>query len=123
MQITIINDCCDENAKLRQISRAGSLIKNSSVNPRTKGLKGWLVKKILGFSENSDFSNFANNFGGGVNCFGAKSEIEAAGFLVDAIDAMEGREGIVLVNVAPRGGKSKKWENGAPFGYFGAGKH
>lgn len=83
MQITIINDCCDENAKLRQISRAGSLIKNSSVN-----------------------------------CFGVKGELEAAGFLVDAIDAMEGREGVILANVAPRGGKGKRWENGAPFGFF-----
>lgn len=83
MQITIINDCCDENAKLRQISRVSSLIKNSSAN-----------------------------------CFGVKNELEAAGFLVDAIDAFDGREGVILVNVAPRGGKSKKWENGTPFGYF-----
>ncbi len=83
MQITIINNCCDENAKLRQISRASSLIKGSSVN-----------------------------------CFGVKSELEAAGFLVDALDAMEGREGTILANVAPRGGKNKKWENGAPFGFF-----
>lgn len=83
MQITIINDCCDENAKLRQISRAGSLIKNS----------------------------FAN-------CFGVKNDLEAAGFLVDAIDAMEGKEGVILANVAPRGGKRKRWKNGTPFGFF-----
>ncbi len=83
MQISIINDCCDENAALRQVSRAGSLIKNSSVN-----------------------------------CFGVKSETEAVGFLVDAIDSFEGKEGIILINVAPRGGKGKKWKNGAPFGYF-----
>lgn len=83
MQVTIINDCCDDNAKLRQISRAGSLIKNSSVN-----------------------------------CFGVRSEYEAAGFLVDALDAFEGREGVVLANVAPRGGKGKKWKNGTPFGFF-----
>lgn len=83
MQITIINDCCDENAKLRQVSRAGSLIKNSSVN-----------------------------------CFGANSEAEAAGFLADAIDAIEGKEGVILANVAPRGGKGKRWKNGTPFGFF-----
>lgn len=87
MQITIINDCCDENARLRQVSRAGFLIKNSSAN-----------------------------------CFGVKSEIEAAGFLVDTIDAFEGGEGVILVNVAPRGGKGKKWKNGAPFGYFWRGR-
>ncbi len=118
MQITIINDCRDENAKLRQISRAGSLIKNSSVNPHTKGLCCWLAKKIFGFPDNLCFSNFTNHFGVGVNCFGVKSELEAAGFLVDAIDAMEGREGVILANVAPRGGKGKRWENGAPFGFF-----
>lgn len=88
MQITIINDCCDQNAKLRQVSRAGSLFENASVN-----------------------------------CFGVKSEMEAAGFLVDAIDAFDGREGIVLVNVAPRNknnetSKNRYWKNGAPFGYF-----
>lgn len=32
MQITIINDCLDQNAKLRQISRVGSLFENCSVN-------------------------------------------------------------------------------------------
>lgn len=83
MQITIINDCCDENAKLRQVTRASSLIKNSSAS-----------------------------------CFGVKGDLEAAGFLIDALDALEGREGVILANVAPRGGKSKKWENGTPFGYF-----
>jgi len=83
MQITIINDCCDQNAKLRQISRVGSLFLNSSVN-----------------------------------CFCAKSEIEAAGLLVDAIDSFEGRSGIIIVNVAPRNGRAKKWHNGTPFGFF-----
>ena len=91
MQITIINDCCDQNAKLRQISRAGSLFKNVSAN-----------------------------------CFGVKSEIEAAGFLVDAVDTFEGREGVILANVAPRKSEKnsdkifekRKRKNGTPFGYF-----
>ncbi|MDD3006431.1 MAG: hypothetical protein PHX30_02485 [Candidatus Pacebacteria bacterium] len=83
MQISIINDCFDENAQLRQISRAGSLFPNA-----------------------------------GVNCFAVKSELEAAGFLIDALDAFDGREGVVLVNVAPRNGEAKKWKNGTPFGYF-----
>lgn len=83
MQITIINDCQDQNAKLRQISRAGSLFERSSVN-----------------------------------CFGVKCELEAAGFLLDAIDAFEGRKGVIIVNVAPRNGKARKWKNGAPFGFF-----
>jgi hypothetical protein len=82
MQISIINDCFDENARLRQISRAGSLFPNA-----------------------------------GVECFAVHSELEAAGFLVDALDAFEGREGVIMANVAPRNGKAKKWKNGTPFGY------
>lgn len=83
MQITIINDCQDQNAKLRQVTRAGSYFKNASVN-----------------------------------CFGVCSELEASGFLVDAVDAFEGREGIILANVAPRSGNAHNWANGTPFGYF-----
>lgn len=83
MQITIINDCQDQNAKLRQVSRVGSYFKNASVN-----------------------------------CFGVNSELEAAGFLLDAIDAFEGREGIILANVAPRNGSAHRWKNGTPFGFF-----
>ena len=83
MQITIINDCFDQNAKLRQIARTGSLFKNCSVS-----------------------------------CFGVKSDLEAAGFLVDAIDAFGGREGVIMANVAPRDKKAKKWKNGTPFGFF-----
>lgn len=87
MQISIINDCTDENARLRQISRAGSLFPNA-----------------------------------GVECFAVGSELEAAGSLVDALDAFEGREGIILVNVAPRSGAAKRWRNGTPFGYFRYGR-
>jgi len=83
MQITIINDCQDQNAKLRQVSRTGSYFKNASVD-----------------------------------CFGVNSELEAAGFLLDAIDSFEGREGVILANVAPRNGSAHKWKNGTPFGYF-----
>lgn len=46
------------------------------------------------------------------------AELEAAGNLIEAIDALEEREGIILVNSAPRHGKGKKWKNGTPFGYF-----
>lgn len=49
---------------------------------------------------------------------GAYSDIQAAGNLIDVLDAGEGKEGIVLVNVAPRFGHGKKWSNGVPFGYF-----
>lgn len=64
---------------------------------------------------------------------GVENDLEAAGMLVDALDASEGREGVVLVNVAPRQSNGKKRnegsvgytaetkerrENGSPFGYF-----
>lgn len=49
---------------------------------------------------------------------GVSSDIEASGNLIDALDAIENREGAVLVNVAPRNGPAKKWSNGTPFGYF-----
>jgi len=83
MQISIINDCFDENAKLRQVSRAGSVFQDASVGS-----------------------------------FAVCSELEAAGFLIDALDAFDGKEGVILVNVAPRNGEAKKWKNGTPFGYF-----
>lgn len=51
----------------------------------------------------------------GINNF---NEIEAAGNLVDIIDAGTGDEGIILVNAAPRHGSGKNWPNGTPFGYF-----
>lgn len=51
----------------------------------------------------------------GVNNF---SEIEAAGNMVDIIDAGTGQKGIIMVNAAPRHGSGKKYKNGTPFGYF-----
>jgi hypothetical protein len=47
-----------------------------------------------------------------------QDELEASGNLVDMLDASEGEEGVILVNVAPRHGRGKKWPNGTPFGYF-----
>ncbi len=49
---------------------------------------------------------------------GVDSDLEAGVQLIDVLDATEGREGVVLVNVAPRGGHTTKWENGTPFGFF-----
>lgn len=43
-------------------------------------------------------------------------EIEAAGNLIDMLDAGNGEEGIILVNAAPR--HKKNWPNGTPFAYF-----
>ncbi len=53
-----------------------------------------------------------------VTTIGVSSDIEAAGNLIDALDAAEGKEGCMLVNVAPRNGASKKWGNGTPFAVF-----
>lgn len=53
-----------------------------------------------------------------VNFIKINSDLEAAGNLVDALEAGLGREGVILLNVAPRNGQAKKWKNGTPFGYF-----
>lgn len=57
-------------------------------------------------------------FGLNVNTVAVASDLEAAGNLIDVLDAAEGRRGVVLVNVAPRNGAAKKWQNGTPFGFF-----
>ena len=49
---------------------------------------------------------------------GVQSDIEASLHLIDILDATEGRPGIILVNVAPRGGHTRAWENGTPFAFF-----
>lgn len=53
-----------------------------------------------------------------VSTVGVQDDLEAAGTLVDILDAAQKLPGVVLANVAPRNGSGKKWENGTPFGYF-----
>lgn len=53
-----------------------------------------------------------------VSFIGVSNDLEASGNIIDALDAVEGRDGVVLVNIAPRDGQAKKWSNGTPFGYF-----
>ncbi|RJQ36388.1 hypothetical protein C4552_03820 [Candidatus Parcubacteria bacterium] len=52
-----------------------------------------------------------------ISCIGVDSDLEASGNLIDAIDALDGNEGVILVNVAPRNGVAKRRPNGSPFGY------
>ncbi len=82
MNITIINDCRDQNAIGRQVTRTATLIEGS------------------------------------VSFVGVGSDLEAAGNLIDMLDAYGDASGVILVNVAPRNFAAKKWENGTPFGYF-----
>ncbi|HYC83457.1 MAG TPA: SAM hydroxide adenosyltransferase [Candidatus Paceibacterota bacterium] len=82
MNITIINDCKDDNAAGRQIARASALFKAP------------------------------------VSLVGVSSDLEAAGNLIDILDAYDNNPGVILANVAPRNGQAKKWPNGTPFGYF-----
>jgi hypothetical protein len=57
---------------------------------------------------------------------GVDTDIQAAGLLIDTLDAIDAKvdkknknhTNIVLVNVAPRNGDAKKYENGTPFSYF-----
>ncbi len=88
MFITIITDCKDDNAKGRQTSRCAALM---GVTPSFVGIDG-------GFSE--------------------AGELECAGNLIDILDATEKQKGIIIANVAPRGGSGKKYANGTPFGWF-----
>lgn len=97
MFCTIINDCLDANAVGRQGTRVASLL---GVSPTFVGVGGVLT--------------YENEFDA--------AEIQAAGCLIDVLDAAEGREGLVLVNVANRHAKGKRWPNGTPFGYFWYGK-
>lgn len=46
------------------------------------------------------------------------SDLEAAGLIIDTLDAAGGEEGIIFTNVAPRHGRAKKWPNGTPFGHL-----
>ena len=59
-----------------------------------------------------------NLFGTTPHFIGVGHELEAAGDIIDALDALGGEEGVILVNVAQRNGAAKKWKNGTPFGYF-----
>lgn len=57
-------------------------------------------------------------FGGTVVPVGVENDLEAAGCLVDMLDAIGRRKGLILANVAPRNGVVKKYPNGSPFCYF-----
>lgn len=52
-----------------------------------------------------------------IHFVGVKNTLEAGGCLVDLLDALFGKQAIVLVNVAPRNGEAKKHTNGTPFGF------
>jgi hypothetical protein len=87
MFTTIITDCKGENEAGRQITRYHAL----GLGPCT----------LIGVSSN----------------FGVDATIEAAGNVIDALDASEGAKGTIVVNVAPRGVK-KDGVNGNYFCYF-----
>lgn len=53
-----------------------------------------------------------------VTFVGAKNTLEAAGCLVDTLDALLGTPAVILINVAPRHGDAKRWQNGTPFGAY-----
>ncbi len=92
MFVTIINDCTDDNVKGRLGTRVASLFGTAPT--------------YVGVGMNLVTDNASD-----------PAEYEAAGCLIDVIDAANS-EGVVLVNVANRHGKGKRWPNGTPFGYF-----
>lgn len=56
-------------------------------------------------------------FGKSATFIDVQNDIEAGSNLIDILDATQKTHGIVLLNVAPRNGKAKQWENGTPFGF------
>lgn len=88
MFVSIITDCKGENEKGRQIIRWASL--------------GFKNINIIGIESS----------------LGINSTIEASGNIIDAIDASEGKKGVVFANVAPRGYIKEDGLNGADFAYF-----
>ncbi len=81
MNLTIINDCRDDNAKVRQLARAKSLIGHEA------------------------------------SFIGVANDLEAAGCIIDVLDAYGEAGGTIIANVAPRNGGGKRWPNGTPFAY------
>lgn len=92
MFITVINDCSDANAAGRIATRIRALFEVTPV-----------------------FMPVASTLD-------SAAQLEASGNLVDVLDAASGREGVVLLNVAPRNGDERTWGNGTPFGTFTVGK-
>lgn len=97
MFITIINDCTDANVIGRQGTRVASLF--------------GLAPTYVGVGDTLRSENHHD-----------PAEYEAAGCLVDVIDAGLKEKGVVLVNVANRHKKGKRWTNGTPFAYFYVGE-
>jgi hypothetical protein len=89
MFITVINDCKSENDIGRQSTRYSWLFPGANIN-------------FVGVNSN----------------LGINSTLEAAGNLIDILDASDGREGIIAMNVAPRGQIKEDGDNGSKFSYF-----
>lgn len=87
MFTTIITDCKEENEKGRQIARFNSL----ELGPTD----------LIGID-----SNFSDD-----------ATIEGGANLIDILDASEGKKGVIVLNVAPRGNKIDG-ANGTHFAYF-----
>lgn len=87
MFTSIISDCKGENEAGRQITRLNSL----GLGPAT----------IIGVDSGLGFD----------------ATIQAGANLIDILDSCEGRTGLIVLNVAPRGDK-QDGENGTPFCYF-----
>lgn len=89
MNIILINDSKDDNARVRQEIRYANLLPNSHIS-----------------------------FIGVDSSLGVISTIEAAGNLIDSLDTLGENEGVICVNVAPRGQIKEDGENGSNFCYF-----
>lgn len=89
MNIIFINDSRDDNAKTRQEIRYANLFPNSHIS-------------FIGVNSG----------------LGPVSTIEASGNLIDSLDTLGDNEGLICVNVAPRGQIKEDGGNGSNFCYF-----
>jgi len=80
-------------------------IVNDCSDDNTRGRQGFRVGALLGLP---------------VTYVGVPQydSLAAAGNVIDMLDAAGDSETMLLVNVAPRFGAAKQFENGTPFGYF-----
>lgn len=89
MNIILINDSRDDNARVRQEIRYANLFPNSHIS-------------FIGVNSG----------------LGPVSTIEASGNLIDSLDALGDNPGLICINVAPRGHIKEDGNNGSNFCYF-----
>lgn len=67
-------------------------------------------------AQGRQIARYASLFPGtNIHIMGTNYDIQAGGFLMDTLDSLLSDNHLIIVNIAPRNGKAKKWKNGTPF--------